>query len=149
MPAPKKVPRGEKRRFNEKIKKQIELVKTALELGHVSRREICKAADMKPHELAYIFRENRDIYREYTIRRRTLVDTAADNIQEIINDPTHPSHFAASKFILQSYKSDLDNILEHHDSEKGFEFQVGGESKASPVNITFGEKKGGKKKEED
>ena len=58
---------------------------------------------------------------------------------DIVNDPSHPQHFAASKYILSTYKSDLDEVLESQ-SDNDVSIQVGGESKASPIQITFGKK---------
>ena len=57
------------------------------------------------------------MYKLYAQRRRELVDIAADNIQDIVEDKHHPSHYAASKYVLDHYKTDLDNILEIKDGD--------------------------------
>ena len=68
--------------------------------------------DLASHELTTFFENNQKMYRLYAQRRRELVDTAADNIQDIVEDKSHPSHYNASKYVLEHYKTDLDNILE-------------------------------------
>ena len=91
------------------------------------------------HELANLFTQDREVYGEYVVRRKTILDIASDNILDIVNDPTHPQHFQASKYILSTYKSDLDDVLESQ-TESEMNINVGGESGASPINITFGKK---------
>lgn len=115
------------------------LVRAALEAGQISRKDICNATGLQMHELANLFTRDRDVYGEYVVRRKTISDIASDNILDIVNDPTHPQHFAASKYILSTYKSDLDEVLESQ-SDNDVSIQVGGESKASPIQITFGKK---------
>lgn len=127
------------RRKEEKLlKSRAEFVRAALEAGHITRKDICNATGLQLHELANLFTADRKVYAEYVVRRKTISDIASDNILDIVNDPTHPQHFAASKYILSTYKSDLDEVLE---SQSGEEISVSvGEGSASPINITFGSK---------
>jgi hypothetical protein len=85
--------------------------------GHTSRRDICKAMNLASHELTEFFETNPKMYKLYASRRRELVDIAADNIQDIVEDKAHPSHYAASKYVLDHYKTDLDNILDQKDDD--------------------------------
>ena len=121
------------------LKTRAALVRAALEAGQISRKDICNATGLQMHELANLFTQDREVYGEYVVRRKTISDIASDNILDIVNDPTHPQHFAASKYILTTYKSDLDDVLESQ-TESEMNINVGGESGASPINITFGKK---------
>jgi len=89
----------------------------ALDEGKMTRSDICEATGMKMYELNSFFSDDRETFAKYKIRRKTLTDIAADNIVDIINDPKHPKHYDASKYVLQNYKSDLDGILESEDTE--------------------------------
>ncbi len=121
------------------LKTRAALVRAALEAGHISRKDICNATGLRMHELANLFTQDREVYGDYVVRRKTISDIASDNILDIVNDPTHPQHFQASKYILSTYKSDLDEVLESQ-TESEMNINVGGESGASPINITFGKK---------
>lgn len=127
--------KAKKVKFEEAIAEQL-----------TSRRDICEFMGLGSWQLTEFFEENPKCYKTYTSRRRELVDTAADNIQDIIEDKTHPQHYAASKYVLQSYKSDLDNILDKQDGEATVEIK-GGET-SSGVIIKFGSASS-KKEEED
>lgn len=126
------------RRKEEKLlKSRAEFVRAALDAGHITRKDICKATGLQLHELANLFTADRKVYAEYVVRRKTISDIASDNILDIVNDPTHPQHFAASKYILSTYKSDLDDVLE---SQSGEEISVQVGESSSPISITFGSK---------
>lgn len=78
------------------------LVRAALDQGKTTRSEICEACEFKLNDLVNLFAEDRELFAEYKIRRKTIVDQAADNIHAIVNDKTHPKHYDASKYILQT-----------------------------------------------
>lgn len=117
------------------LKDRALLVKTALESGHSTRLAICKATGLTMVQLKNLFQEDREIYAEYVVYRKTIADIAADNIVTIINDPQHPQHFQASKYVLQNFKSDLDEVLESGDSILKIEQPSGGGK--SKVKIVF------------
>lgn len=119
---------------------RAELVRAALEGGHISRKDICAATGLKLHELANLFTKDRTVYSEYVVRRKTISDIASDNILDIVNDPTHPQHFQASKYILSTYKSDLDEVLEDRAGED-ISVSLGDGAKGSPITINFGSAK--------
>jgi hypothetical protein len=102
--------------------------------GYTSRRDICKAMGLASHELTEFFEDNPKSYKIYASRRRELVDIAADNIQDIVEDKTHPSHYNASKYVLDHYKTDLDNILDQKD---GDDVKLNLDSTGSGVVIKF------------
>lgn len=115
------------------------LVLVALDAGKFTRRDICKATGMKLHELGDLFTKDRAIFAEYVVRRETLADTAADNIADIVNDPQHPKNYEASKFILQNYKSDLDETLTPSAGEMEIHVPGSGDLRnpSAPVIIKF------------
>lgn len=134
-----KAMRNQRRKEQKLLETRTKLVEAALEQGHFTRRQICKATDLKKTDLINLFATNRDLYAKYRVMKKSLADTAADNLQEIINDPNHPHHFQASKFVLQNYKSELDDELEAIGGELQVEIPQtqGGESTASPILIKF------------
>ncbi len=121
------------------------LVRKALEDGYTTKGKIAKVTGIKIHLLNKLFNEDRELWAEYTIHRRTLVDLAADNIADIISDPDHKDHYQASKYVLSQYKSDLDKTLEEKDSEEvGFDVEGSG---SRSTRVTFKFKKGTDKEE--
>ena len=131
--------KNSKRKERKLLETRADLVRAALETGAISRKEICRATGLKLHELANLFTKDRKVYGEYVVRRRTITDVASDNIMDIVNDPSHPQHFQASKYILSTYKSDLDEVLESQDSND-LEINIG-DSTGSPIQINFGSNK--------
>ena len=129
-----------KRKERKLLETRADLVRAALESGAISRKEICRATGLKLHELANLFTKDRKVYGEYVVRRRTITDVASDNIMDIVNDPSHPQHFQASKYILSTYKSDLDEVLESQESSD-LEINISGEGSKSPIQINFGSEK--------
>lgn len=111
------------------------LIEAALEAGKVTRSDISKVTEIPLHLISDTFSKNRELFAKYSVRRRSIVDTAADNIYDIVNDKKHPQCFSASKYVLQNFKSDLDDVLEPSNSELGIE--IGGDSTPSPVTIKF------------
>lgn len=143
----KPVKKVSKRRQTEIKKERILLIKEALELGITTRSGLCKAAGCKMYDLANIFQTNDKLYRQYKIRRKNLAEIAADNIEDIINDAEHPNNYAASKWVVDKYKSDLDKSLESQDSDE-IALEIGKGSKDSiPVVISFSKKSKGKEEE--
>ena len=130
--------KNSKRKEAKLLDSRAEFVRAALEAGHISRKDICKATGMQMHELANLFTKDRKVYGEYVIRRKTISDIASDNIMDIVNDPSHPQHFQASKYILSTYKSELDEVLESQDQSE-IAVQLGSGT-ASPITINFGKK---------
>ena len=130
--------RTAKREAEEKVKRLTLLVKTALDDGNTTKRSIANVCEIKEWELNDFFKAVPEIYALYVVRRKSLVDKAADNIEEIVNDKEHPQHFQASKYVLQNYKSDLDIVLESQDEEK-IEVEVPVDGKSEPILIRFGQ----------
>lgn len=128
------------RKHNEKYTKLAELARTSMKLGKTTRKDICEALNIHLWELAELFLYDKELQREFTVIRRTLVDVAADNLQTILEDPNHPQNFQATKYVLQTYKSDLDTTLEAKDKDE-VELSVSGQSGVNPIRITFGTKK--------
>jgi len=133
------VGKSNKTKQKEKKLERIALIKKALELGVTTRAGLAKAADCTVFDVGSLLTNNPDLYNEYKVRRRTLSETAADNIEDIINDQNHPNNYAASKFIIQTYKSDIDKALEHQDSDE-LNVEIGKGENSPPVKISFAKK---------
>lgn len=111
------------------------LVRAALETGKfLTKSDISKATGLNLVQLKNLFQQDRNLYAEYVVIRRTITDIAADNIVAIINNPQHPQHFPASKYILQNFKSDFDETLDG--AENVLSIEAGGKTK-DPVKIVF------------
>ena len=132
--------RNKKRQESKLLESRVLLIDKAMDEGFLTKTDIAKATGLKIWDVVNTFTRDRELYAKFCIRRRTLVDTAADNIQAIVNDKDHPQNYQASKFVVSTYKSDLDEILESKDIDDISVLVEGGES-SSPVTIVFGKKK--------
>ena len=94
------------------VAERTAIVKAALDAGCYTRSSILKATGLKAYELTNLFTSEKELAAEYTVKKKLMATIAADNIYDILNDPGHAQHFAASKYILQNYKSSIDEILE-------------------------------------
>jgi hypothetical protein len=131
------------KRAKERRSKQAKIkFQEAIADGHTSRRDVSKSMGITHFELSNFFEENPKAYKVYTQRRRELVDIAADNVQDIVEDKTHPKHYEASKYVLQNYKSDLDNILDKTDGEE-INIAGSGDEESSGIVIKFVKNKDG------
>ena len=127
------------RKKEEKQEKQRQLVLAAMRFGLTTKKDICTSAEMALWELNELFQADKDLYNDFCIRRRTLADVAADNLETILRDKNHPQNFQATKYVLEKYKTDIDAQLESKDSDEiDVEVPSGG---SSPIRITFGTKK--------
>jgi hypothetical protein len=130
------------RKNTERQNKLIVLIRASMRLGNSTKKDIALSAGIKIWQLNDMLVLDKDLQAEFSIMRRTLVDIAADNMQEILEDRNHPQNFQATKYILDNYKSDLDSNLEAKDSgEIGLTIGGAGKDSPSPVRITFGTKK--------
>lgn len=110
------------------INPTITTYKAITETTGAAQWEIDKVMEMCP-----------DLKAEFVIRRRSLANKAVDNIHEIVNNFNHPQNFQASKFIVQTYKNELDeDLIPKVSTEVGFGIKDG---QISPVSITFTQKK--------
>jgi len=134
----KRIPKEKEQEKIEKIEDQTRMVKAAMEMGFTTKKDICKSANIEMWELNGLFKEDKDLHAMFNVRRRSLVDMAADNMTSIVKDPDHPNNFAATKYVLQKYKSDLDEVLESHEVNP-LEIDVpSGNGSTKPVIIRFG-----------
>jgi hypothetical protein len=136
----KPVAKKASREKSEKLKRISTLIEQAMILGFTTKGDIAKNCNIPLWQVSGAFSESPELRAIFQIMRRTLVDMAADNVQKILEDKEHPQHFQASKYILQTYKSDLDTNLESKDSEE-MEATLSGNGGVSPIRITFGVKK--------
>lgn len=118
-----------------------QLVKTTLAInpGITTYRQISETTGAVQYEIDKVFELCPDLKAEFTVRRRSLANKAVDNIHEIVNNFNHPQNFQASKFIVQTYKNELDDdLIPKVSTEVGFGIKDG---QISPVSITFSSKK--------
>ena len=123
-----------KRREEEKLlTDRAARVRAALNANIMVRKEICNATGLTMLQLKNLFQKDRELFAEYAVLRKTIMDVAADNLVAIVNDPTHPHHFQASKEMLKNFKSDFDDTLEGVDSI----LNIQPSGKKSKVKIVF------------
>ena len=116
----------------------IALIKAALYSDNTTYRQITAVTGLNAWQIKELFSKHIDLYSLYKVRRKMLVEMAADNLQAIVEDKNHPQHFQASKYVLEKYKSDLDGILETKDNEEeDLTMSIEGDS---GVVINFGRK---------
>jgi hypothetical protein len=121
-------------------KDKVSRVRYAIEkMNIVQRKEICKAAEIKMHDLKNIFHRERDLYAEYCVRRKVITDMATDNIYRIVSDDNHPKNYDASKWVAQNFKTELDDMLESRD-EESMGLNVNSDENGG-ITIKFGNKK--------
>mgnify|MGYP003649647222 CR=1 FL=1 len=94
------------------VEERTMIVKAALDAGCYTRSSIMKATGLEKHELANLLASEKELAAEYLVKKKLMAVISADNIFDIINDPKHKDFFQASKYILQNYKSDIDESLE-------------------------------------
>lgn len=91
-------------------------VRDSVKEGASTYREIAKVTGLTNQRILQVFESYPKVYDNYKRLRMVMVDLATDNIYEIVKDNLHPKNYDASKYILQKYKSDLDNIFERSDN---------------------------------
>lgn len=122
--------------LSEKIVDNSLLINSALDLGHTTKSAISEVTGLKLYEINNTLQADKKLFQKFRVVRATLADKAADNLTKIIDDPNHPSHFAATKYVLQTYKSDLDDSME---AKKSDSLEIGiGKVGKDPVKIRFG-----------
>lgn len=126
---------NDKRKFEKQLATRSGLIKAALDEGIFKREDLSRVTGLKNHEISNTFTHNRELYGTYVLRKRGMIDIASDNVFDIIRDKTHPQNFAASKFILQKYNSEMDDMFESSDSEQ-LNMSVSSGS-SSPITIKF------------
>lgn len=123
-------------------------IEACLDEGIASATKIASTLGVNRGKVHRMFKINRELWAKYIVARKTLTDQAADNIADIIADQEHPQNFAASKFVLGKYKSDLDEHLEAQDDDSiHAEAVVGGGDGKDEVTIVF--RKGRDKREQE
>lgn len=133
----KKVEKTAARKRIEKLEKDAILIRAAIKQGYRTKLKISKATGLKVGRITTVFKNNEELYGEYKLFFSEIKDLAVDNLEDIVKDKKHKRNFEATKFVLQTYKSDLDESLEKQSSDGEVEVEVGGASHASPIVIKF------------
>lgn len=118
-----------------------QLIKTTLQINPTitTYKAITETTGAAQYEIDKVMEMCPDLKAEFVIRRKSLANKAVDNIHEIVNNFNHPQNFQASKFIVQTYKNELDeDLIPKVSTEVGFGIKDG---QISPVSITFTQKK--------
>lgn len=118
-----------------------QLIRTTLQINPTitTYRAITETTGAAQWEIDKVMEMCPDLKAEFVIRRKSLANKAVDNIHEIVNNFNHPQNFQASKFIVQTYKNELDeDLVPKVSTEVGFGIKDG---QISPVSITFTQKK--------
>ena len=89
------------------------------------------------NDLRNIFTNDRELYAEFCVGRKLITDLASENIYNIVKDEGHPKNYDASKFIIQNFKTDIDDSLESKDGEM-VDIQLGGGSNGGGITLKFG-----------
>lgn len=118
-----------------------QLIKITLDINPeiTTFKQISETTGAVQWEIDKVFELCPELKLEFSVRRKSLANKAVDNIHEIVNNFNHPQNFQASKFIVQTYKNELDeDLIPKISTEVGFDIKDG---QISPVSITFSSKK--------
>ena len=120
----------------ERIKRQRAEIAAALDAGIKTRRKLEDATGINQNQQNDVFKADPVLYARYRLGLSNMLETAADNVQEIISDPDHPQHYQASVYVLKNYKNELDKTLEPKGSEE-IEIEVDAKKLNKPTIIRF------------
>ena len=115
-------------------------VREAIKQGVVISRDLANIAGIKLHDLKNIFTNDRELYAEYCVAKKTIENLAADNIYKIVEDESHPKNYDASKFIIQNFRTEIDDILDGKNGEM-LDIEIGGNSDGGGITLKFGNSK--------
>jgi len=127
--------------LTERQKEVKQLIQITLQINPdiTTFRQISETTGAVQWEIDKVFDLCPELKAEFSVRRRSLANKAVDNIHEIVNNFNHPQNFQASKFIVQTYKNELDeDLIPKVSTEVGFDIK---NCQISPVSITFSSKK--------
>lgn len=130
------VKKNKSREYREKIARYSALIEVALNDGHTTKTAIGRETGLKLWEINDVFTQNILLHAKFANYRRTLVDTAADNLEEILKNPAHPQNFQATTYVLKNYKSDLDTHLEAKSANE-IEVDVRSSDASKDITIVF------------
>ena len=115
-------------------------IREAIKQGVVLSRDLAKIAGIKLHDLKNIFTNDRELYAEYCVAKKTIENLAADNIYKIVEDESHPKNYDASKFIIQNFRTEIDDVLDGKNGEM-LDIEIGGKSDGGGITLKFGNSK--------
>lgn len=131
---PMKNKRREEKRLGEERRL---LVKAAIEQDLLTRADIAKATGLTQRQVSLVLTENKDLQAEFRVLRRMIKDEASDALHDIVRNKKHPQHFQAVKYVLQNFKTELDETL---DSKESTSLELDGTGGgAGRVIIKFGD----------
>jgi hypothetical protein len=108
-----------------KIAKERELlVKQAIDDGNTTRSTIVKATGLGKNVVTNMLSTNEELRTMWLVKKRMMVGTAIDNIDDILNDPKNPKNFEASTWVASNI--DADGLGELFTSPANIELQIPG-----------------------
>lgn len=130
-----KVKKTKETKLTEAVENYSLLIDKALEQGVSTKSALCKITGLQLYQINNIFQKNKALFAKFKVIRGTMADKAADNLSKILDSPGHPNHFAATKYVLQTYKTDLDDSMTE---KKGNDLEIEtGKGGKSPIKIRF------------
>jgi len=127
-------------REREKYDEYALLIKAAIESGLTTLSAIHKVTEIPHYHIKRVINRDDELKAMYFVRKKLMVDKAVDNIQEIVDNPNHPQNFAASKYLIDHYETDMSKILTPKDSELNLNDISLNSDGVAPVVISFGKK---------
>jgi hypothetical protein len=138
MEEEKKITLENKRTQRERARqllKDTKIVKEAISQGYSTYKSIAENTGITKEMVILVIRQDIDLLDEFREGRGMLGEIAADNIHSMVLDPTNKDHFAASRFVLTKYKSDLDDSLESNSED-----DMGKGNASIRKKVTYGQK---------
>ena len=108
-----------------KLAKERELlIKQAITDGNTTRSTIVKATGLDKNVVSNMLSTNEELKAMWLVKKRMMVGTAIDNIDDILNDPKNPNYFEASKWVASNI--DADGLGELFTNPASIEMQIPG-----------------------
>ena len=117
------------------------LILKAIDNGYTTRSTISNATGLGINIVSNMLSNNKELRSEWIIKKRMMVDTSIDNIEDIINDPKHKDNFQASKWVASNVDSELSHILFPQAGDMSITIPGQGDTDSAPVVIQFTKQK--------
>jgi len=104
--------RNNKRDTERRDKRRLKAFKIAIDEGHITKKDIANSMDISISELISFFDKFPEQKKQYANKLSNIADIASDNLAQIVLDQDHPKNYDASKFVMNHYKNEMDEILE-------------------------------------
>jgi hypothetical protein len=113
------------------------LIANCIKEGITTRRSIAESTGLGKNVVSNLLSNDKELREQWIIKKRMMVDTAVDNIEDIINDPKHKDNFQASKWVASNVDSELSHILFPQMGDLSLTIPSSGDDGGDPVVIKF------------